>query len=773
MKGKKPLKKGIRIGGKLFLILVIVFLLIRLIAMDQKQRQKSQPGGELADGNDVVVLTEELLQCGVVPVQEEQFWQGMQEMDFGVTYGSYRTLLQGLLGEEEQLDSKGKELYRALTYKGKYEDDFWLLKRDWYESYQRLLAYYGLEDSIRKQQIEILCNSEKIAGSKQIPEHTVLTKAGAVYTLADSKITLPELTAALVYLHGDKVLTLVETLPDTVTLENIWVMEMEEGKIHFFQNGFEICHSLEQMPKQWQTFREQVADMSFAGGRILELKKKTERVSGKLLTMTDTQIELEGWGRLPFAENCAGYRLYGEMKEAEKSELLLGYDYADFVLERGKICAFLITRISQPETIRVAIKNTGFASLYHEEIELEGQDGLLVFHGDYDNRQAEEIPAGQRLVFTENDDWLKEGRVEVRSRTNTGKIQVHSIARSQGIPAYRGGFEINREKEGLILVNEVPMEEYLYSVVPSEMPSSYPIEALKVQAICARTYAYRYVLHPGYAYLGAHVDDSVSYQVYNNIMEHVNSTRAVKETEGSLLCYEDTPASAYYYSTSCGFGTDAGIWDEGQAAGMPYLKSRHIADTQAVGQDEATESVSLEQEELFRAYITGMDENAYEKEEPWFRWSYEVEKLDTEMLTKRLWEQKVTGGEKITRVYDIFCTKRGAGGIVQELVLETDAGAITVDSEYKIRYILNQGGAVIRQDDSAYESSALLPSAYLIIDVVKSGGNVVGYKVIGGGFGHGVGMSQNGARAMALAGRDCEAILSFYYPGCIVGSFPG
>ena len=83
-------------------------------------------------------------------------------------------------------------------------------------------------------------------------------------------------------------------------------------------------------------------------------------------------------------------------------------------------------------------------------------------------------------------------------------------------------------------------------MVPSEMPASYPIEALKAQAVCARTYGYRYLNQPGYGSIGAHVDDSVGYQVYNNIQENVNATKAVKETAGELLLYQGEPVSTYY-----------------------------------------------------------------------------------------------------------------------------------------------------------------------------------------------------------------------------------
>ncbi|MDE6201901.1 MAG: SpoIID/LytB domain-containing protein, partial [Lachnospiraceae bacterium] len=363
---------------------------------------------------------------------------------------------------------------------------------------------------------------------------------------------------------------------------------------------------------------------------------------------------------------------------------------------------------------------------------------------------------------------------------------VDSLNRSQGVPAYRGKMEVVQAEQGLALINEVLLEEYLYSVVPSEMPSSYPIEALKAQAVCARTYGYKYLSQPGYGAVGAHVDDSVGYQVYNNIAENVNSTKAVKETAGELLLYQGEPVSTYYYSTSCGFGADAGVWSSEQKDGFPYLNSVHI------GKQEGPDAEELSKEEIFRDYITRVDESAYEKEEAWFRWQYQVKELEAAEVCERLVQRYEAGAgkiltftgkdigeeedleesfesqkpEKFKKIYDIRCLKRKAGGVMDELLIETDKGIYKVISEYNIRYVLNQGGEVIRQDGTTYESAALLPSAYLIIDVVKEGKSVVGYSIIGGGYGHGVGMSQNGARAMGMEDADYGDILSFYFQDC-------
>ena len=94
-------------------------------------------------------------------------------------------------------------------------------------------------------------------------------------------------------------------------------------------------------------------------------------------------------------------------------------------------------------------------------------------------------------------------------------------------------------------------------------------------------------------------------------------------------------------------------------------------------------------------------------------------------------------------------------------------------SEYNIRYVLCDAKSVVRkQDGSETVPGTLLPSGFFVIDADyqagKAGENVVGYTLTGGGFGHGVGMSQNGAKALGEQGADYGKILSMFYPGCEV-----
>ncbi|MFR4578853.1 MAG: SpoIID/LytB domain-containing protein [Clostridium fessum] len=89
--------------------------------------------------------------------------------------------------------------------------------------------------------------------------------------------------------------------------------------------------------------------------------------------------------------------------------------------------------------------------------------------------------------------------------------------------------------------------------------------------ICARTYAYRQIKANAYSRYGAHVDDSTNYQVYNNTESSERTNLAVKETDGKIVYYNDTPAETYYFSTSCGYSTDGTIWGASKDE-VPYLK---------------------------------------------------------------------------------------------------------------------------------------------------------------------------------------------------------
>lgn len=604
-------------------------------------------------------------------------------------------------------------------------------------------------------------------------------------------------------------------IPVVEQFNNIWIMEADAEGIVIFRDGnkgqyiygesvriygadglLEDRNSAEQLQ-----IREQLADIQVTDGAVTELVVKDNKVNGRILSVGDTYVEVEGYGRIPLAEDYKGYRIYKEMAMCTAKDLHIGYDFADLVLEENKICGILMVREDAMETIRVLIKTADYEGMVHENLVLTGDCDLTIAYGTYTNVGQEVIKAGQEFSIGMDSEYFQGDRIVIKPQVLTGKIYLKNVKRSQGIPAYRGYMELLKTENGIVLINEVPLEEYLYCVVPSEMPSSYPSEALKAQAICARTYAYGHMLRAGYPQYGAHVDDSTSYQVYNNILEQERTTTAVKETYGQLLCQDNgEPAGTYYYSTSCGVGSDAKVWKTNEAQGITYLAAKGINRAQmeeAVAvRANASELVEdslekqLQSEEAFRTFITGKNAGDFEVTEGWYRWSYEVKKIDVDRICDVV-QKRYAANPKLVLTYDgkefvsqaiedfkeikdIYIAVRGAGGVADELHLVTENGTIKIISEHNIRYVMNNGESkILRQDGSAVESPSLLPSAFFVITVSRDREKVTGYTLNGGGFGHGVGMSQNGAKHMAEAGYPAGDILLFFYDNCMVKNVYG
>ena len=672
-------------------------------------------------------------------------------------------------GEMQILTDKSAELLKTDPEEVRQEIGEYTKEEDWYEAFDQFLTYHELDRQICKETIGII-GGKDFVHKPELAKGQILTAGAEVYSYVSDGFEQLSYTNVVAYRIENTLLAIREKMTDPVVFSEAYLEEADESGIRFFYRGCELYHPCGQ--KQGS---EQIVTLGLRGGELISYEEDGEIISGKTLQVTEHAVTLEEQGEIPFGEACEGYYQKEEVRSSNKDEIPIGYAFTDYLIKDGKICAFLILPKERMEYIRVAIQQSDYRGLYHKEVVLQSSEELMLSYLVNGERKEEPLSAGKKLVLTQDTDYLKEGMLKVVNPTNSGRTDLLSVHRNQGIPSYRGNFEIHKTEEGLLLINELLLEEYLYAVVPSEMPSTYPPESLKAQAVCARTYSYGYLEHAGLPAVGAHVDDSVNYQVYNNIMEKKSSTDAVRQTEGELLLQDGKPITAYYYSTSCGYGTDDRIWKEDGESAAPYLRSVHIAqdennESQEISeQTDTTQTDELqkkrEQEEVLREYLTTVHEEDYEKEEPWYRWSYTVQDLDIDLLKKKLQERGISFTD-FKKVKDMEIIRRAAGGSARTLVISTDQGELQVEGEYEIRYVLNQGGEVIRQDDSAYIPSTILPSAYFVMDLQKGKKGITGFTLYGGGFGHGVGMSQNAAKAMAQSGKTYEEILAMFYWNC-------
>ena len=371
--------------------------------------------------------------------------------------------------------------------------------------------------------------------------------------------------------------------------------------------------------------------------------------------------------------------------------------------------------------IRVVIKTNGFNHIAHSMIELSAEQGLVIGV----NRETN---PGEKVSITPDHEFFQSGTIRVKTKVDDDRITIHSLKRGYGTPSYRGEIELFSTAEGIVVVNEVSVEEYLYAVVPSEMPASYETEALKCQAICARSYAYCQMSVYGYPQYYAHVDDSVSYQVYGNSQEQETTTCAVNETSGKKLWYQNQVVKTYYYSTSCGHSTSIEAWGSKLNDSNQFLQGVSICDA---------------------------DGKAYEEPLPWYKWKATI---PCNTLCSLI---ELNTGQEIGKLQNIEITKQGIGGVALRLTITGTDNTIVIETENKIRSVLGGTGyEITKQDGTVVKSTKLLPSAFFTI--AKNGKN---YIIEGGGYGHGIGMSQNGANQMAKKGMSYEQILTFFYPG--------
>lgn len=355
-----------------------------------------------------------------------------------------------------------------------------------------------------------------------------------------------------------------------------------------------------------------------------------------------------------------------------------------------------VTVSAADSVIRVLLTTTDFKSRYHSEI-------TVSYNGKEVTYRAEDLK--------------KQGN-KVRIPAQKDGIRILSVERQAGNPVYDGSLEIIPVEEGLVAVNELTLEKYLTRVVPSEMPASYQEEALKAQAVCARTYAWKQIQEHSLGELEADVDDSVSFQVYGNIEPQESSTEAVKETEGQIISQNGEAVEAYYFSTSAGITSTDEIWGSQKAA--PYLKSV---------------------------------ECHFDEQEPWSSWTVE---LPWEMLKERITEKE---GKEI-QLRSLTVVRRSESGAATELEVVTGDEVLEIKNEYEIREFLAPTGCTIQEKDGTEtKGGTLLPSAYLELDR-KENGNLL---ITGKGYGHGVGMSQTGANCMAEQGYDYREILDYFF----------
>lgn len=395
-----------------------------------------------------------------------------------------------------------------------------------------------------------------------------------------------------------------------------------------------------------------------------------------------------------------------------------------------------------PKMIRVGIY-FGSSSLAEATVSADG--GVYVYADNADLGWQEKA-----VVSINENEWEISGGENLIS-LDADKITISSAGGFLTInnKRYRGQLELVPNNGKITVVNYLDIEEYLYGVVPLEMATGWHPEALKTQAICARTYAIKNL--GKYMSQGFDVYNTTMSQVYGGVsVEKDDCTAAVDDTRGMVITYNGKLIDAVYSSASSNHHTFSNIdvW----GSNTPYL----------VGVEDTYQ------------HLVKPDSSAWEK-------TFTLSELESILEQKKI---------NIGELKDLVIDSVSPEGAVTELRFVGTNGSHTVKKDSARTFLnLRSQGYTISKEGGETPVSVLsakgVSTANDIIAVGKDGKlgtlNYIlnnsgknfrleqsGFKSVtlkGSGYGHGLGMSQWGAYGMAKAGFSYEDIIKHYYQG--------
>lgn len=498
-----------------------------------------------------------------------------------------------------------------------------------------------------------------------------------------------------------------------VYLQNVYIVSNEKNTLRFLYDY--TIYEVKGVLKQEFTG---IADIQIEGEKITKVRVKPDLQTGVLESYSENEITLKNISDFPRNGEVPIYRITEEeVEQTEWNQLIIGVSNIQCVMEKGVVCGILITEDTVPTDVRVVIKNG--SSIYHSDICIKKASDSSIIH-------AKSYLADNKTNFFLVED--EEGLF---------------LCDSEGNPitdAYEGSFRIIKDEDGLVLVNELSVETYVKYVLPSEMLRSFGEEALKAQAVCARTYAYAHMKNQTYAKYGANLDDSTNFQAYHNIGRYPETDAAVDATAGEVITCNGELISCYYYSTSPGVTNDMSSWENDN--NKDYIACMGM---------EFSNGYDLTDAADFSQFMIEAND-CYDSASSFFRWKAVLDISSIKETEKGILKK-------------ISVKKRNQAGYITELELTYENEKVTLKNENDIRKVLGYYlEEVVLQNEQVRTDLSMIPSAcFEVLDI-----NEEQILLRGGGFGHGIGMSQYGANAMAEEGFTYNEIIDYYYENVVV-----
>lgn len=593
-----------------------------------------------------------------------------------------------------------------------------------------------------------------------------------------------------VMVKNKEILGVIDVVNMDPSFESVYVTKAEKGQVEILVGGIKKTYKSDLLGKD---YIDMLVDLHFKNGEIIGADIKEEAHKDKVVRISDSSIETQRDGIIPVSENL---KIYDRTEEGtpwtKLSHIIVGTPDIEYSMADKKIDTITIKKKPDMKSIRLLLLTTEFADQIHKEVKVTSSQPFVVdFYGDKKTYKADEvmdIKSWSRKMTKDKP------RIKI---TGEAPLQVDTIKRRENVPFYTGTLEVCKEEGGgYTLINEVSTEDYVAAVIPSEMPTSFGLEACKVQAIVARSYAYVHARNNKFGHYGANLDDSTNSQVYNNVPADEISLLAAQETAGQVLQYNDQVISSNCFATSAGYTANYGeVWanpDGTFPANTPvYLVSKN----QYEGGSRSDMTNEENAAKFFKKSATEID--SYDNKSPWFRWQVtmsadEITQSVNAAIKKRYSVNpnliKTLGKDRVFRpkemndigqVEKIQIHQRGEGGNIMEIIFYGSKDTIKVATEYNIRTFLSPmqriAGAdpivIKRQDATEIKNYEMLPSAFFTMEAIYGQDEKLKSATFyGGGFGHGVGMSQDGVRGMIDRNHTYQEILKHYFPETKVGS---
>ena len=280
------------------------------------------------------------------------------------------------------------------------------------------------------------------------------------------------------------------------------------------------------------------------------------------------------------------------------------------------------------------------------------------------------------------------------------------------------------------LVQKLSFADYLKGVLPHEIGANSPLEALKAQAVIARTWA----IYNSNRFQADkfHLCVTTQCQVYKPPIKNKNIEKAIIDTQNKVLVFEGQPINAFYHASNGGISASSS--ESWKMSDYPYLTSEF----DFINFEKRYAHNSIKKREDLKYFLQKDKNNFFGNNHPLFRWERKVS--DKEILN--LLQKNVFVNEN-SKILDLKVIKRGTSGRVLQLEISQK----------------NSMRNITLVKDDIRKSLNFLPSNLFIID--KLNDNL--WVFTGGGFGHGVGLSQSGAIEMAKIGYPYQKILNQYY----------